>query len=381
MGSFAALPLASFGRSGPTTRCSRPRSFTRRTSGCLLDRPGSHLYLVDTERSTIHPITFGMSNEESPSVAPSGNRIAFTTGAVDYDLIRIALDGSRVDTLLSSARSERRPTWSPTGGQVAYVSDARGTAEIWIRSLLEGWSQAIVKRDPEGRATWQNLHRPSFSPDGRRIVYEVVGARHAIWVAAVADGRGVPLDAESPDQHSPAWSPDGNWIAYQRLVGQDWELVKMSLSGGAPVRLARTVPGGGDHTAWSPDGRWIAHEFDDALRLTAADGGSQKTVNGPMPTVFGFSKNGSSIYAVRLSATRRWELVNVDLEHGREQTVAELNLPSRGHCPGSAFTRMERASRPRSAWLVTISGCSKGSNHRLDASAVACPGIECELGA
>ena len=54
-----------------------------------------------------------------------------------------------------------------------------------------------------------------------------LGVKHAVWISSVADGRGVAIDPESPDQHSPAWSPDGKWIAYQRLSGTNWELVKV----------------------------------------------------------------------------------------------------------------------------------------------------------
>ena len=265
----------------------------------FLDRPGSHLYLADTQSGTIRPITSGTVEEQSPSVSPAGDKIAFAAGGNDFDLVRIPVDGSDVQTLLASARSETRPTWSPTGSQLAYVTNARGTSEIWVRNVEEGWARPIVKREPEG-AAWSNLNRPSFSPDGLRIVYEVIGARHAVWVSSVADGRGVPLDQESPDQHSPAWSPDGKWIAYQRLQGANWELVKVPSGGGKPVRLAEAAPGGGDHTAWSPTGDWIAHVRDGALRLTSADDGqTQKALSGPPPAAFGFSLDGSLLYAVR----------------------------------------------------------------------------------
>ena len=178
----------------------------------------------------------------------------------------------------------------------SHVTNARGTPEIWIRSVEEGWARPVVKRDSEGSVSWQSLGRPSFSPDGQRIVYEVIGTKHTVWVASVADGRGVPLDQESPDQHSPAWSPDGNWVAYQRLQDGKWELVKVALGGGKPVRLADATPGGGDITAWSPSGEWIAHVVGETLRLTSADGQTQKTLSGSPPAAFGFSLDAASLY-------------------------------------------------------------------------------------
>jgi len=300
----------------------------------FLDLTGSHLYLADIQSGTIRPITSGTEAEQSPSVSPAGDRIAFAAGGNDFDLVRIPLGGSGVQTLLASARSETRPTWSPTGSQLAYVTDARGTSEIWVRNVEEGWARPIVKREPEA-AAWSNLNRPSFSPDGLRIVYEVIGARHAVWISSVADGRGVPLDQESPDQHSPAWSPDGKWIAYQRLQGANWELVKVPSGGGKPVHLAEATPGGGDHTAWSPTGEWIAHVRGGALRLTsAADGQTQTALSGSPPVAFGFSLDGSLLYAVRHTSNGMWELVEFDVQSGKERKRTDLHLPPRATLTG-----------------------------------------------
>ena len=183
--------------------------------------------------------------------------------------------------------------------------------------------------------TRSNLSRPSFSPDGLRIVYEIISARHAVWVSSVADGRGVPLDQESPDQHSPAWSPDGKWIAYQRLQGTNWDLVKIPSGGGKPVRLAKATPGGGDHTAWSPTGEWIAHVQGGALRLTSSDDGQiQKALNGPPPVAFGFSLDGSSLYAVRHASNGMWQLATFDVQSTKERKTTDLHLPPRATLTG-----------------------------------------------
>jgi Tol biopolymer transport system component len=300
----------------------------------FLDRPGSHLYLADTQTGTIIPITSGTVEEQSPSVSPTDDKMAFAAGRNEFDLVSIPVDGSEIQTLLASARSETRPTWSPKGSQFAYVTNARGTPEIWARNVAEGWTRQIITREPEGSG-WANLNRPSFSPDGLRIVYEVIGSRHSVRVASVADGRGVPLDHESPDQHSPAWSPDGKWIAYQRLVGENWELVKVPSGGGRPVRLTEATPGGGDHTAWSPTGDWIAHVTRGTLRLTSAtDGQTQKALNGPPPAAFGFSLDGSLLYAVQHASNGTWKLVEFNVQSGKDLKVTDLHLPSRANLTG-----------------------------------------------
>ena len=183
----------------------------------------------------------------------------------------------------------------------------------------------------------------------------------------------MPLDPVSPDQHSPAWSPDGKWIAYQRLHGENWELVKVPSGGGQPVRLAEAAPGGGDHTAWSPTGEWIANVSGGALRLTSADGQTQKALNGPPPTAFGFSLNGTLLYTVRHGSDGMWVLVAFDVQSGKERAITGLRLPPRAtltgfslHPSGKSFATAVGIARhdiwllegfkPRSRWFNLLAG-------------------------
>jgi Tol biopolymer transport system component len=302
--------------------------------GPLSDRASNHLYLVDTESETLQPITPGTGEEWTPAVSPSGDAIAFAAGATDFDLVQVALDGSDVRPLLASSRVEMAPTWSPSGGQLAYITDAAGAHEIWLRSVQESQSRPIVQWESEPSSSWRRLERPSFSPDGSRIAYGVIGRRgHVLVIAPSAGGQAVLLDRDSSDHHGASWSPDGNWLAYTRLMGKEWQVVKAPLSGGQAVRLAEAAAGGSD-TAWSPTGEWIAFARSGTLHAVSADGTTQKTFGrtvgsvGLRPGTFGFSKDGSLLYAVRFTGNQQWELVTMEVESGRERRVSVLNLPT-----------------------------------------------------
>lgn len=286
---------------------------------------GKHLYLADTETGSVQLLTSGVLNEVSPSVSPDGSRVAFASGSADADLIQIAIDGSDVRPLLASARDERDPSWTPAGNQVAYVTDARGSPEVWMRTIADGWSAPVVTLDSAGMHEWQSVRTPAISPDGQRIAYVVISATHGVHVSPVAGGRGVLLDTESTDQHSPSWSPDGRWICYQRLGGDGWELVKIAVGGGSAIRLADANPGGEPRVAWSPTGEWIAQTRAETLRVVSADGTRTRDL-GPGSPAFGFSRDGSLLHALRRSSSGAWEIVNIEIPSGIERRVTSLNL-------------------------------------------------------
>ena len=72
-----------------------------------------------------------------------------------------------------------------------------------------------------------------------------------------------------------------------------------------------------------------------ALRLTsAADGQTQKALSGSPPVAFGFSLDGSLLYAVRHPSNGTWQLVTFDVQSGEERKVTPLNLPPKATIAG-----------------------------------------------
>ncbi|HEY1494627.1 MAG TPA: protein kinase, partial [Candidatus Solibacter sp.] len=284
---------------------------------------GSHLYAIDTVTAAVQPLTGGTGEEREPAVSPDGRRIAFTSGVEDTDLIEIALDGTKTNTLLATSRPEYNGAWSPSGLQYVYVTNAPDGPAIWMRSLAEGWARPFVEGSAEG---YLDLGQPRYSPDGQRIAYVRTGARHAVYVSSIAGGPAVPLERESADQHTPAWSPDGNWIAYTRFAGQNWEITKApSGGGGQPVRLGV----GGDSSGWmewSPTGAWIGVRDPNGVQLISPDGGAARHVHGPC-AAFAFSKDGTRLLVVRRAKDQHWELASLGVADGVEQKTVALNLP------------------------------------------------------
>src|SRR6476619_6447271 len=99
---------------------------------------------------------------------------------------------------------------------------------------------------------------PSWSPDGRQLVFE--SARHGNTTLYIinADGTGERrlTSTGSCDDTHPAWSPDGRRIAFDSDRDGSENVYTMT-SDGTDVRRLTNGPDRSGHASWSPDGERI----------------------------------------------------------------------------------------------------------------------------
>jgi Tol biopolymer transport system component len=209
-----------------------------------------------------------------PDVAADGGSVVFSRyDGNAIELWRLDLKTGREQALTSAKALNVEPRLSPDGKRIAWVS-TQGTghfnlfiADIGSEGLrnarpLIGSRQSKISR--YYYSPWDHALNPSWSPDGKRILYvsnaEVAWGTGDIWSVAADDpkDRRKLLSEETSWSARPETSPDGKQVLFASYHGRQWRQLWLTTPGGAaplPVTF-------GDfdrwNARWSPDGQRIA---------------------------------------------------------------------------------------------------------------------------
>jgi len=167
--------------------------------------------------------------------------------------------------LTTSPGLEDKPTWSPDGKHIAYMSDENGNFDIYVMNVDTGQARNLTEAHTGDDTS------PEWSPDGNWIVY--YSDRGGGGIYHVSNMGGAPIlvinIATNPSTKfgkSMSWSPDGSNLVYN-FPGSKLSII--SVKGGKPEEIQpppkTRYRAGIKEPAWSPSGRRIAfkesHDF------------------------------------------------------------------------------------------------------------------------
>ena len=299
--------------------------------------------MADTRSERLKPLTADVTDESYPDVSPDGSKIVFTSGGADYDLVRVPLDGSPVQELLATSRSEHSAAWVPGTDQYVYVSDRNGQEELRLHQQSDHQDRPLVSARDFPKEATQFLRDPAVSPDGRKVAYDrkAVEGRRFIWIAPLEGGAPVRLTRGAGGEAVPTWSPEGQWVAFLMTEGGVLQLAKAHAGGNQPAQMLVADASLSSAPEWSPTGEWIACQNREGILLVSPDGKRRRLLPRVRGTALLWSPDGSTIYTIAPRGEGGSQLLSIDIGAGVVKAVAfygnELLFGS-GMNPGLRFS-------------------------------------------
>lgn len=199
---------------------------------------------------------------EAPGPPPCG-RIVFAS-ELEHERHRMrimAATGGPSSALRVAAddapESEFAAALTPDGGAILVLSSLPGE-EGRTRDAFALLELSRPEVAPRGIGPNAQLRNPSFSPDGRWLVFESdAESFRDLYRLELGSGALLRLTNDPRGNFEPDVSPDGEAIAFVSSRDGDAEIYVMSSDGGGPRRLT-TSPGDDSAPRWSPAGGTLA---------------------------------------------------------------------------------------------------------------------------
>jgi Tol biopolymer transport system component len=263
----------------------------------------SRIALLSLTDLTTRPLTSPAHQEldEEPAFSPDGLKVAFARGGVGglgRDLFVLPVTGGEPKRLTFD-NSSTHPVWTQDGREIVFSSQRGGLKSLWRISASGGTpllvagvggmsfnpsisrkgNELVYQQVVDSAYIWRiNLKderhslgppvsvisarganwRPSFSPDGKKIVFESNRMGYSdIWQCESDGSNCVQLTSLHGTAGTARWSPDGHYVAFEFQSLHYYGIYVIEVPGGRP-RLVPTFPGADNGAPnWSRDGQWI----------------------------------------------------------------------------------------------------------------------------
>jgi tricorn protease len=195
-------------------------------AGEIVFQYGPDLELLDLGSKQMHAVSVRIPGDQSDSrpravdvskfisdwsVSPSGKHVAIEARG---DIWTAPLkEGTPRNLTHTSGVAERTPAWSPDGRWIAYLSDATGEYELYLKqSDGLGETRQLTKNGSAFRFAL------GWSPNSKLMTFSDKAG--VLYLVDVATGAVKQIDKNPlASPLSANWSPDSRWLAYARPEG------------------------------------------------------------------------------------------------------------------------------------------------------------------
>lgn len=185
------------------------------------DRDGERgVYVANADGSSVRRVS-GEGFAAVPSWSPDGRALVFVRAEPSkpkvWNLWRLDLESGATQRLTSHRYGQMMgASWFPDGRHLAYTHELR---------LIVLDMQTRRERTYQTPRRGKLVRTPAVSPDGRLIIFQVLG--DGAWLLDVDEGSMRKVLAD-PSAEEYSWSPDGRRVAYHSRRSGEWGVWLMS---------------------------------------------------------------------------------------------------------------------------------------------------------
>jgi Tol biopolymer transport system component/DNA-binding winged helix-turn-helix (wHTH) protein len=348
---------------GDTSRVTTPSSRIRRPTWTVDGRSlivagqqggRNSLWRVAVSGGELKPLTGTGEGAGYPSAARRAGRLVFVQTLLDENLYRVALsdNSGTVVPLAGTSGVDSGPDVSPDGSRLVFVSDRSGHRAIWTMDIDGSTASQITDQHI-------NPERPRWSPDGRQIAFSSQASGTAtnkdIFVMNAVAGVPRRLTSDISQDTWASWSADGRWVYYLKFSEASADIWKVPAAGGPSEQVTRDR----GLKAWeSSDGRFLYYSNGTPAiwRKPVKGGDSTLILRFPSETAWGgeWVLSDAGIYWLNIQASPRPAIEFFSFATAR---VTRAVTPPGNYAYGSGFS-VSRDGR----WLVFAQRDYEGSD-------------------
>jgi len=170
----------------------------------LTKEGGSQIFLMNADGSNLKRFTKSFGIDTEPDFSPDGKWIIFTSDrGGSPQIYRMAADSANpasAERLTFEGSYNVSPHYSPDGASFVFIQRNEGKFNVAVQDFATRQVQVLTDTLLD--------ESPSFSPNGRTILYATEVAGRGILAAVSSDGKVKQrYSAQAGDVREPAWGP------------------------------------------------------------------------------------------------------------------------------------------------------------------------------